>query len=487
MRKIYLIIAAALLLMAQGAWAQDATLIDGVYYVLNNEEKTAEVVEPKGFRYEGDIVVPDTVKQDGTAYAVTSLGEGAFMQSKLTSMQLPKQTLRVIGPYAFLESEGLTTIDIPETVTTIGTAAFAAYDLTHMHIPASVTKMGRGGVGECPALESITVAEGNTHFAVFDGVLMDKAQTRLICYPAKMAGKTYTVPATVTSIDERAFRYLTNLTSVTIPASVTEITYRMFYQASSLAEINIDPANPAYCSADGVVYTADKDTLLVYPAGKTTKSYTLDFPVKTIDISAFTHAAHLQTVTIPEGVATIRQSAFYSCTSLREVSFPESITTIELAAFGQCDSLESIVLPPNITEVTTTLFFKCTSLRSVTIPASVTNIDMTPFLECNKLTEITCLATTPPTLHMMAFYYMEQADITLYVPEEAVETYKATPVWKDFDVQGISGTGIGEVREVKGVKEVKDDSWYSLDGRRLDSEPAQRGIYINGGRKVVIK
>ena len=438
MRTKVLSIAAALLLMAQGAWAQDATLIDGVYYVLNNEEKTAEVVQPSGFRYQGDIVVPDTVKQDGTAYAVTSLGEGAFMQSKLTSMQLPKQTLRVIGPYAFLESWGLTTVDIPETVTTIGTAAFAAYDLTHMHIPASVTKMGRGAVGECPALESITVAEGNTHFGVFDGVLMDKAQTRLICYPAKLAGKTYTVPATVTSIDARAFESQAYLTSVTIPASVTELTYRMFYGASSLAEINIDPANPAYCSADGVVYTADKDTLLVYPAGKTTKFYTLDFPVKTIDISAFTHATHLQTVAIPEGVTTIRQSAFYSCTSLREVSFPESITTIELAAFGQCESLESIVLPPNITEVATTLFFQCTSLRSVTIPASVTNIDMTPFAKCPSLTEITCLATTPPALHAMAFLLMTLGDITLYVPEEAVETYKATPTWKDFNVQPVT-------------------------------------------------
>ena len=438
MRTKVLCIAAALLLMAQGAWAQDATLIDGVYYVLNNEEKTAEVVQPSGFRYQGDIVVPDTVKQDGTAYAVTALGEGAFMQSKLTSMQLPKQTLRVIGPYAFLESWGLTTVDIPETVTTIGTAAFAAYDLTHMHIPASVTEMGRGGVGECPALESITVADGNTHFGVFDGVLMDKAQTRLICYPAKLAGKTYTVPTTVTSIDARAFESQAYLTSVTIPASVTELTYRMFYGASSLAEINIDPANPAYCSADGVVYTADKDTLLVYPAGKTTKFYTLDFPVKTIDISAFTHATHLQTVAIPEGVTTIRQSAFYSCTSLREVSFPESITTIELAAFGQCESLESIVLPPNITEVATTLFFQCTSLRSVTIPASVTNIDMTPFVKCPSLTEITCLATTPPALHAMAFLLMTLGDITLYVPEEAVETYKATPTWKDFNVQPVT-------------------------------------------------
>ena len=74
-----------LLMMVQGAWAQDATLIDGVYYVLNSEDKTAEVVQPSGFRYQGDIVVPDYVKQDGTDYAVTSLGEGAFMQSTLTA------------------------------------------------------------------------------------------------------------------------------------------------------------------------------------------------------------------------------------------------------------------------------------------------------------------------------------------------------------------------------------------------------------------
>ena len=483
MRTNVLCIVAALLLMVQGAWAQDATLIDGVYYVLNNEEKTAEVVRPSGFRYQGDIVVPDTVKQDGTSYAVTSLGEGAFMQSKLTSVQLPKQTLRVIGPYAFLECSGLTEIDVPETVTTIGESAFEAYHLKRISIPASVTEMGDNAVGACPELESVTLVEGNTHFGIFDGVLMDKAQTRLICYPAKLAGKAYTVPTTVTSIDKEAFRYVANLTSVTIPASVTKLVYGMFYKASSLTEINIDPANTTYCSADGVVYSADKDTLLIYPAGKTTKFYTPDFPVTTIGSSAFSYASHLLTIAIPEGVATIRQSAFYSCTSLREVSFPESITTIELAAFGQCESLESIVLPPNITEVTTTLFFQCKSLRSVTIPASVTNIGLTPFVKCPSLTEITCLATTPPTLHMMAFLQLAQADITLYVPEEAVESYKATPVWKDFNVQAIAGAGVKEVRE---VTEVKDNSRYTLDGRRLDGKPAQRGVYIHGGRKVVI-
>ena len=37
---------AALILMVQGGWAQDATLIDGIYYVFNSEDKTAEVVKP---------------------------------------------------------------------------------------------------------------------------------------------------------------------------------------------------------------------------------------------------------------------------------------------------------------------------------------------------------------------------------------------------------------------------------------------------------
>jgi hypothetical protein len=118
-------------------------------------------------------------------------------------------------------------------------------------------------------------------------------------------------------------------------------------------------------------------------------------------------------------------------------------------------------------------------------------------LECNKLTEITCLATTPPTLHMMAFLQMAQADITLYVPEEAVEIYKATPTWKNFEVKAIAGTGIGEVKEVREVlgepsdqgraKEVKDNSWYDMSGRKLDGKPNAKGVFIHGGRKVMIK
>lgn len=438
MKRVFPIIAALLLLMVQGAWAQDATVIDGVYYLLNNEDQTAKVVEPNQGKYQGDIVVPDYVKYDGTDYAVTILGEGAFMQATLTSLQLPKQTLRIIEGSAFTECRGLTAIDIPEGVTTIGNYALGGYDFTRISIPASVKEMGKAAVGNCPELETITVAEGNTQFGVFDGVLMDKAQTRLICYPAKMTGTTYTVPATVTSIDRRAFQDLVFLTSLNIPASVVMLDNNMFYQALSLAEINIDPAHTAYCSVDGVVYSAAMDSLCLYPAGKRDTDYTVNVATKIIGTSAFTHNSHLETVTLPDGVATICDYAFAYSPALKNISFPESVTSLGTAVFFKCESLETIVLPPHITKIPSVLLSFCTALRSVTIPAEVTYIGLTPFVNSLSLTEITCLATTPPTLHFMAFESLTLGDITLYVPDEAVETYKATATWKDFNVKPIS-------------------------------------------------
>ena len=152
---------AVLLLTVQQTWAQDATVIDGISYVLNSEDKTAKVVKPDGASfYGGDIVIPDYVKYDNTDYAVTAIGESAFIEADLTSLQLPKETLKTIDAAAFREVYGLATIDIPETVTTIGNGAFQCYGLTYLHIPASVTDMGNSAIGGCPELETITVAEG---------------------------------------------------------------------------------------------------------------------------------------------------------------------------------------------------------------------------------------------------------------------------------------------------------------------------------------
>lgn len=412
---------------------------DGLFYLFSYQKKTAEVVEPYMGNYEGDIVVPDYVEKDGIQFAVTSIGEGAFKNTRITSLQFPKKTLKRIRTMAIYNLHGLKALDIPETVTTLNQGAIEdCPDLTRIHIPASVEVMEDHAIGGCPVLESITIDEGNTHYGIYDGVLMDKAQTRLIVYPAKLPGTTYTVPATVKTIDKLAFQEVTNLKSVTIPAAVSNLVYDMFEYSYSLEEINIDHANTNYCSEDGVVYNAKKDSLIVYPDGKPDKSYTVNAATKVIGKEAFANAYQLEKVTVPEGVTTISAAAFYQCYSLKEVSLPESVTTMEGMIFAYCEKLESVILPPHITKISMATFFGCKALRSITIPAEVTFIDLAAFYLCNSLKEVTCLGTTPPTADSAAFLMVITKMINLYVPDESVELYKADPVWMGFNVQPIS-------------------------------------------------
>jgi hypothetical protein len=349
---------------------------DGLYYLLDYSDNTAAVFEPVNYgRYTGDIVVPDTVEMDGIKFVVTTINDGAFSRARLTSLKLPK-TLKKIGDWAFQQTSGLKTFNIPEAVTTLNQGAIEdCPDLTRIHIPASVEVMEDHAIGGCPLLESITIDEGNTHYGIYDGVLMDKAQTRLIVYPAKLPGTTYTVPATVKTLDKLAFREVTNLKSVTIPAAVSNLEYDMFEYSYSLEEINIDHSNTNYCSEDGVVYNAKKDSLIVYPDGKPDKSYTPNAATKVIEEYAFANASQLEKVTVPEGVTTISNAAFFKCYSLKEVIFPESVTLVGPSLFAYCEKLESVILPPHITKISMATFFGCKALRSVTIPAEVTYID----------------------------------------------------------------------------------------------------------------
>jgi hypothetical protein len=171
--------------------------------------------------------------------SVTTIGDYAFANcSDLTSVTIGN-SVTTIGDYAFANCSGLTSVSIPNTVTSIGNSAFSyCSGLTSVTIGNSVTTIGNGIFYSCSSLTSIFVNVNNTVYSSNNGVLFNKDQTRLICFPAGKTG-SYTIPNSVTSIENGAFSDCIGLTSVTIGNSVTSIGNGAFSYCSGLSSVTI--------------------------------------------------------------------------------------------------------------------------------------------------------------------------------------------------------------------------------------------------------
>jgi uncharacterized protein YceK len=180
--------------------------------------------------------------KSGAAYSipasVTSIGDWAFNQCpSLASIDLPAG-LTSIGNYAFRSCTSLAGITLPDSVTSIGGAAFSGCtSLTSITIPDSVTTIGDGVFRFCTSLVSIDVSVDNPNYTSADGVLFNKNQTTILHYPAGKSGAAYSLPASVTSIEDSAFRGCTALTSIVLPDSVTSIGFGAFYGCTALTSI----------------------------------------------------------------------------------------------------------------------------------------------------------------------------------------------------------------------------------------------------------
>ena len=162
-----------------------------------------------------------------------------------------------------------------------------------------------------------------------------------------------TIPNSVTSIGNSAFKGCSSLTSVTIPNSVTSIGSSAFYGCTGLTSITI-PNN-----------------------------------VTSIGGSAFSGCTGLTSVTIPNSVISIGNYAFQNCTGLTSVTIPNSVISIGSYAFQNCTGLTSVTIPNSVTSIGVSAFYNCSSLTYVIIPSSVTNIGSSAFEGCTGLASVT--------------------------------------------------------------------------------------------------
>ena len=303
----------------------------------------------------GDVVIPSKI--DGKK--VIGIGYRAFLDcSSLTSVMIP-DSVSSIGISAFYGCSSLTSVSIPDSVTSIKDSAFyGCSSLTSVSIPDSVTSIGDHAFQSCSSLTSVSI------------------------------------PDSVSSIGDHAFFECTSLTSVSIPDSVTSIKDSAFQNCSSLTSVSIP---------DSV--TSIKDSAFENCSSLT--SVSIPDSVTSIGYSAFQNCSSLTSITIPDSVTSIEIHAFQNCSSLTSVSIPDSVSSIESFAFSYCSSLTSVSIPDSVTSIGYYAFYGCSSLTSVSIPDSVSFIGEQAFSYCTSLTSVSIPASVSSIgSHAFGFYYV---------------------------------------------------------------------------------
>jgi hypothetical protein len=105
-----------------------------------------------------------------------------------------------------------------------------------------VTSIGNKAFAYCDHLTVIHVENGNVSYSDESGVLFNRDKTKLICYPGGKTSRYYTIPNSVTSIENEAFSGCRSLFAVIIPNSVTSIGSRAFFNCRCLISVtNLSP------------------------------------------------------------------------------------------------------------------------------------------------------------------------------------------------------------------------------------------------------
>ena len=333
------------------------------------------------------------------------IGDSAFSNcTNLESIDLG-QKLEVIQYGAFSGCRKLNVIRFPKTLKEIHSDTFeGCLALSEFQIPASVNFLGQCFWGRSnPNLKRIVVDEESLSYSSVDGILFDKGQTTLLCYPAGKTDKNYLVPQSVTIIDIYAFEGNVNLQNVTLPESLTEIRTGAFMYSKLLESIKLPKSLKsieygAFWKCPSLKTVVIQDGVEIISNGafcgcSALSSVTLPGSVKKLPQDIFNGCKSLGSIVIPDSVTQIEEFAFAGCSGLTSVTLSHNLRTIGYEAFGNCTSLEEIVLPETLQILRGNAFLNCENLCEVTFQKCPQNFEEGIFSGCDKLKHITCCGT----------------------------------------------------------------------------------------------
>ncbi len=331
------------------------------------------------------VTIPDSV---------TNLGESAFSECDNLKSFYGKfasndnRCLIVNGELNSFAPAGLTTYNIPDNVTKIGSWVF--YDcgnLTSVTIPDSVTEIGYDAFACCSSLNSITIPKGVTFIDEY--AFEDCASLTSV----------YCMPTTPPEIGEEVFiNHSPDLTIFVPKGCAAKYKAQWSEWENMIAENNGN--NDDVAENQKIYYTATEKVEPDYTDSfgganiisndfdpNTGKGVIIfDDSVTEVGYFAFNLCSNLTSIIIPNSVTEIGMMAFFSCNNLTSVNIPDNVTKIGEEAFEFCSKLTSINIPDGVTEIGSGAFSYCSGLTKVTIPDSVTEIGAKVFMSCSNLT-----------------------------------------------------------------------------------------------------
>ena len=286
------------------------------------------------------IIRAGTVKA-GTFYncrALTTLviSDNATLDASFTVRNTyAKETLETvkiergeIGISAFNSCPNLTTVELGNSVTSVGDNAFSKCTaLTSVNIGDGVTSIGKNAFNGCTALTNANIGSG--------------------------------------AIGESAFNGCTSLANVTLGNGVTQIGKNAFIGCAQIPSITIGSGVTSIGS--GAFNGCTRLTEAVIQSG-------------TIGEGAFNGCTSLANVTLGDGVDEICKNAFLKCSALTSMNIGNSVTTIAQYAFSNCTALKEVYIAA--AEVQNQAFRSAKALKKVTLGDDVVTIPAGAFSSC---------------------------------------------------------------------------------------------------------
>ena len=324
---------------------------EGVVYDLSADGTYASVIAYAG------TATKIKIAEEYKGVPVKEIYNEAFKNTSITSVIIPN-SVTSIGNSAFCACDSLTSVVIGESVTSIGSSAF--YDcrsLASVVIGDSVTSIGDSAFSNCGSLSSIYITDIASWCSI-SGLsnLMNKKGN---LYLNNELLTNLIIPDGVTSIGNSAFSGCSSLTSVVIGDSVTSIGNLAFYNCDSLTSVIIGDSvtgigDSAFSNCNSELYTE-------YEFGKYLKSGDNPYAVliELTNKNLSTYEIHPNTKIIANGV-------FSGCSRLSNIVIPDGVVSIGGGAFSRCYSLVSVVIPDSVTSICDEAFaYGCSKITDV--------------------------------------------------------------------------------------------------------------------------